>query len=97
MAADAPRSQLSFVDAGLVVRLSATDRANFLALFQAIAQGDGAQAGRLMLARSRSSHSRWKLFKCSSFGVHYRYVFFIFAITHITITIRRNKETHLTC
>ena len=28
-------------------------RANFLDLFQAIAQGDGAKAGRLMLSRSR--------------------------------------------
>ena len=52
-----PRTpQLTFVDAGLVVRLSEQDRTNFLELFQAIAQGDGAKAGRLMLSRSREHH-----------------------------------------
>ena len=44
--------RLGFVDAGLVVELSAADRANFLALFAAIARGDGERAGELMLSRA---------------------------------------------
>jgi len=40
---------LAFVDAGLVVELSAKDQRNFVLLFYAIAQGDGARAADLML------------------------------------------------
>lgn len=44
---------LGLVDAGLVVQLEERDRLNFLQLFRAIGQGDGAHAGELMLTRAR--------------------------------------------
>jgi len=40
---------VGFVDAGLVVELSARDQRNFVLLFHAIAQGDGERAADLML------------------------------------------------
>lgn len=47
--------RLGFVDAGLVVRLEERDRTNFLALFRAIASGDGEEAGALILTHARAS------------------------------------------
>ena len=44
---------LGMVDAGLVVQLKEQDRRNFLALFRAIGDGDGALAGKLMLTRAK--------------------------------------------
>ena len=44
---------LALLDAGLVVRLSPRDQRNFLALFRAIGDGDGARAGELMLTHAR--------------------------------------------
>ncbi|KOS20067.1 ABC1 family protein [Escovopsis weberi] len=51
--AEGYRPQLILVDTGLVTELSATNRANFLALFRAIAEFDGYKAGRLMCRRCR--------------------------------------------
>ena len=45
--------RLGLVDAGLVVQLSEVDRRNFLLLFRAIGQGDGALAGELMLTHAK--------------------------------------------
>ena len=45
--------RLGIIDAGLVVELSERDRRNFLALFKAIGDGDGARAGELMLTHAR--------------------------------------------
>ena len=45
--------QLGLVDAGLVVQLEEADRRNFIALFRAIGQGDGALAGELMLTHAK--------------------------------------------
>lgn len=53
--AGAGELRLGFVDAGLVVELSESDRRNFLALFKAIAMGDGEGAGHLMLVHSREN------------------------------------------
>jgi aarF domain-containing kinase len=49
------RLRLAFIDAGLIVELSRRDRVNFLALFEAIAHGDGRRAGALMLEHARES------------------------------------------
>jgi len=46
--------QLIFIDAGLVTALDATNRKNFLELFQAIAEFDGYKAGKLMVERCRT-------------------------------------------
>ena len=48
------RPQLIFIDTGLVTELNATNQANFLALFRAIAEFDGYRAGQLMVERCRS-------------------------------------------
>ena len=48
----AAEARLSFVDAGLVVRLSKRDQRNFLQLLYAIGAGDGARAAELMLRRA---------------------------------------------
>jgi aarF domain-containing kinase len=45
------RPQLVFLDAGLVTRLDARNRRNFLDLFRAVAEFDGFRAGRLMAER----------------------------------------------
>jgi len=45
--------QLIFIDTGLVTALNKTNRANFLALFKAIAEFDGYRAGHLMIDRCR--------------------------------------------
>lgn len=47
------RPQLIFIDTGLVTQLNDTDRANFLALFRAVAEFDGHRAGQLMVERCR--------------------------------------------
>ena len=47
------RPQLIFIDTGLVTELNATNRANFLALFRAVAEFDGYKAGHLMCERCR--------------------------------------------
>ena len=47
------RPQLIFIDTGLVTELNATNRANFLDLFKAIAEFDGYRAGHLMVDRCR--------------------------------------------
>ncbi|KAL9934522.1 hypothetical protein V8E36_006297 [Tilletia maclaganii] len=46
--------ELVLIDAGLTVELSPTNRRNFLDLFSAVAQFDGARAGQLMVERCRS-------------------------------------------
>ncbi|TXT05046.1 hypothetical protein VHUM_03866 [Vanrija humicola] len=45
--------QLVFIDAGLVTSLDATNRQNFLDLFQAVAEFDGYKTGMLMVDRCR--------------------------------------------
>lgn len=45
--------QLVFIDAGLVTSLDATNRRNFLDLFQAVAEFDGYRAGKLMVERCK--------------------------------------------
>lgn len=45
--------QLVFIDAGLVTSLDATNRRNFLDLFQAVAEFDGYKTGMLMVERCR--------------------------------------------
>ncbi|KAK5056222.1 hypothetical protein LTR84_012775 [Exophiala bonariae] len=47
------RPQLIFIDTGLVTELNATNRANFLELFRAVAEFDGYKAGHLMIERCR--------------------------------------------
>ncbi|KPM42885.1 ABC1 family protein, mitochondrial [Neonectria ditissima] len=47
------RPQLIFIDTGLVTELNATNRANFLDLFRAVAEFDGYKAGHLMCERCR--------------------------------------------
>jgi aarF domain-containing kinase len=47
------RPQLIFIDTGLVTQLNATNRANFLDLFKAVAEFDGYKAGHLMVERCR--------------------------------------------
>ncbi|KAI9827846.1 MAG: hypothetical protein M1832_004335 [Thelocarpon impressellum] len=47
------RPQLILIDTGLVTELNATNRANFLDLFKAIASFDGYRAGKLMVERCR--------------------------------------------
>ncbi|KAF2761306.1 ABC1-domain-containing protein [Pseudovirgaria hyperparasitica] len=47
------RPQLIFIDTGLVTELNATNRANFLDLFKAVAEFDGYKAGHLMVERCR--------------------------------------------
>lgn len=51
---DGYRPQLIFIDTGLVTELNQTNRANFLALFKAVAEFDGYRAGQLMVERCRS-------------------------------------------
>lgn len=46
--------QLVFIDAGLVTSLDATNRRNFLDLFQAVAEFDGYRAGKLMVERCKA-------------------------------------------
>lgn len=46
--------ELVFIDAGLVTSLSPTNRRNFLDLFGAVAEFDGALAGHLMVERCRT-------------------------------------------
>lgn len=46
------------LDAGLVTELSPTNRTNFLDLFRALAEGDGAQTARLMIDRSKTRTCR---------------------------------------
>ncbi|KHJ35357.1 putative abc1 family protein [Erysiphe necator] len=47
------RPQLIFIDTGLVTELNATNRRNFLDLFQSVAEFDGYKAGHLMCERCR--------------------------------------------
>lgn len=49
--------KLVWVDAGLVNQLSEHDQVNFVALFTAVAQGDGERAANLMVERSRDPSS----------------------------------------
>jgi aarF domain-containing kinase len=49
--------KLVLVDAGLVTELQETDQNNFIALFEAVADGDGERAARLMVERSRDPTS----------------------------------------
>ncbi|KAH7027949.1 putative ubiquinone biosynthesis protein [Microdochium trichocladiopsis] len=51
--AEGYRPQLIFIDTGLVTELNATNRANFLDLFRAVAEFDGYKAGKLMCERCR--------------------------------------------
>ncbi|QUC23739.1 uncharacterized protein UV8b_07980 [Ustilaginoidea virens] len=51
--AEGYRPQLIFIDTGLVTELNATNRANFLDLFRAVAEFDGYKAGQLMCDRCR--------------------------------------------
>ncbi|EAA61642.1 hypothetical protein AN6996.2 [Aspergillus nidulans FGSC A4] len=51
--AEGYRPQLLFIDTGLVTQLNDTNRANFLALFRAVAEFDGHRAGELMVERCR--------------------------------------------
>ncbi|KAL4803910.1 hypothetical protein BDV18DRAFT_143444 [Aspergillus unguis] len=51
--AEGYRPQLIFIDTGLVTQLNDTNRANFLALFRAVAEFDGHRAGQLMVERCR--------------------------------------------
>ncbi|GAB0133854.1 hypothetical protein EsDP_00002248 [Epichloe bromicola] len=51
--AEGYRPQLIFIDTGLVTELNATNRANFLDLFRAVAEFDGYKAGHLMCERCR--------------------------------------------
>lgn len=46
--------ELIFIDSGLITSLSTTNRKNFLALFEAIANFDGYRAGKLMVERCRT-------------------------------------------
>lgn len=46
--------QLSFLDAGLVVSLSAADRRNFEELFEAVVRNQGERVGRLLVERSQN-------------------------------------------
>lgn len=46
--------ELVFIDAGLTVELSPINRKNFLDLFSAVAEFDGALAGHLMVERCRT-------------------------------------------
>ncbi|TFK56667.1 ABC1-domain-containing protein [Heliocybe sulcata] len=46
--------EIVFVDAGLVNQLNATNRKNFLDLFQAVAEFDGYRTGKLMVERCRT-------------------------------------------
>ncbi|EGG03438.1 uncharacterized protein MELLADRAFT_90167 [Melampsora larici-populina 98AG31] len=46
--------ELIFIDSGLITSLSDTNRKNFLALFEAIANFDGYRAGKLMVERCRT-------------------------------------------
>lgn len=48
---------LWFIDAGLVTELNPNNRANFIALFRAIATFDGYEAGELMVERSRTPNT----------------------------------------
>ncbi|KAF2473278.1 ABC1-domain-containing protein [Lindgomyces ingoldianus] len=47
------RPQIIFIDTGLVTELNATNRANFMDLFKAVAEFDGYKAGHLMVERCR--------------------------------------------
>ncbi|RDW67113.1 ABC1 kinase family protein [Aspergillus mulundensis] len=51
--AEGYRPQLIFIDTGLVTQLNEINRANFLALFRAVAEFDGHRAGELMVERCR--------------------------------------------
>lgn len=53
LAEEAYQPQLIFIDTGLVTELNSINRANFLALFRAIAEFDGYQAGKLMIERCK--------------------------------------------
>jgi aarF domain-containing kinase len=46
--------EIVFIDAGLVTTLDATNRQNFLDLFQAVAEFDGYRTGQLMVERCRT-------------------------------------------
>ncbi|CDF91285.1 ZYBA0S10-03884g1_1 [Zygosaccharomyces bailii CLIB 213] len=46
--------QICFIDAGLVTELNKQNRANFIALFNALARFDGYRAGELMIERSKT-------------------------------------------
>lgn len=54
IASEGYQPSLVFIDTGLVTTLNATNRANFLELFRAIAQFDGYAAGSLMVSRCRT-------------------------------------------
>lgn len=51
------KPQIVFIDTGLVTELDDTNRKNFLALFQAIAEFDGYKAGTLMVERCRQPYA----------------------------------------
>ncbi|RPB23517.1 ABC1-domain-containing protein [Terfezia boudieri ATCC MYA-4762] len=53
LADESYQPQLIFIDTGLVTELNAVNRANFLALFRAVAEFDGYRAGQLMIERCK--------------------------------------------
>jgi predicted unusual protein kinase regulating ubiquinone biosynthesis (AarF/ABC1/UbiB family) len=53
--ADVAEAELIFLDAGLTIRLDERDRFNFLALFSAVATGDGRRGARLIVRNAPAS------------------------------------------
>jgi len=47
--------EIVVLDVGLVSRLSADERRNFLDLFSAVAEGDGHRAAQLMIERAKGN------------------------------------------
>lgn len=54
---EAELDKMVFIDAGLVTTLAPQDQINFVALFTAVAEGDGEKAAHLMIDRSRDPSS----------------------------------------
>jgi len=57
LADESYQPQLIFIDTGLVTELNAINRANFLALFRAIAEFDGYRSGQLMIERCKQPNA----------------------------------------
>lgn len=51
---DGYQPEICYIDAGLVTELNETNRVNFIALFNALAEFDGYKAGELMIERSKT-------------------------------------------
>jgi len=57
LADESYQPQLIFIDTGLITDLNTVNRANFLALFWAIAEFDGYRAGQLMIERCKQPNA----------------------------------------